>query len=279
MATLLLKFKNKILEEYPITKSPIMIGREHNNDIVIENLSVSRYHIKIHKDKDDYIVEDLESGNGSLLNEKKLTKNILRNKDEITVGKHTIVFLDTGMNQIAEGEEIATTSLAEQTFLLNAKSLPDIMALRADSSAGGGAHTAVKDKTTNRQSAKLKKANPPNGKPTDEEKTILEVPHPTLDGEIEFISGRSLPPRIKLTKRTTFGGKSDTADIKLSGFLVGGIAFIISKKQEGFYITHSEGMRKTKVNGVSVRQPSELKDGFIITVGGNKMRFHVTSTH
>ena len=66
MATLLLKFKNTVLEEYPMTKSPIMIGRENNNDIVIDNLSVSRYHIKIQKDDTNYIVEDLDSGNGSL---------------------------------------------------------------------------------------------------------------------------------------------------------------------------------------------------------------------
>ena len=275
MATLLLKFKNTVLEEYPITKSPIMIGREHNNDIVIDNLSVSRYHIKIQKGEGNYVIEDLDSGNGSLLNEKKLTKDILKDKDEISVGKHTIVFLETGMNQIAEGEELTATSLAEQTFLLNAKSLPDIMALRSGGSTERGGDLAIKNKTAN--SAKAKKANLPNGKPTDEEKTILEASEPTLEGEIECISGRALQPRIKLIKRTTFGGKSDSADIKLSGFLVGGIAFIISKKQGGFYITHSEGMRKTKVNGVSVREPSELKDGFIITVGGNKMRFHATN--
>lgn len=274
MATLQLKFKNTILKEYPITKSPIMIGRENNNDIVIENLSVSRYHIKIHKDENSYVVEDLDSGNGSLLNDKKLTKDVLKDKDEISVGKHTLVFLDTGMNQIQEGEELATTSLAEQTFLLNAKTLPDIMALRSEGAAEGKGNVAVKDKPAKRPSSTLL-----NGKPTDEEKTILEVPEPTLDGEIEFISGHALQPRVNLSKRTIFGGKSAAADIKLSGLLVGGIAFIISKKRDGFYITHSEGIRKTKVNGVSVREPSELKDGFIITVGGNKMRFHITNTN
>lgn len=277
MATLQLKFKNTVLKEYPITKSPIMIGRENNNDIVIENLSVSRYHVKIQKDENNYVVEDLDSGNGSLLNDKKLTKGILRDKDEISVGKHTIVFLDTGTDQIEESEELATTSLAEQTFLLNAKTLPDIMALRSEGAPGGEGNVAVEDKPAQRPPASGKNASLPNGKPTDKEKTILEVPEPALEGEIEFISGRALQSRVKLTKRTTFGGKSDAADIKLGGLLVGGIAFIISKKKNGFYITHSEGLRKTKVNGVNVREPYELKDGFIITVGSNQMRFHVTS--
>lgn len=277
MATLQLKFKNTVLQEYPITKSPIMIGREHNNDIVIDNLSVSRYHVKIQKEEDDYIVEDLDSGNGSLLNDKKLTRDTLRDRDEISVGKHTIIFLNTEENDIVQGEEVAEMPLAEQTFLLNAKALPDIMALRSDGSVKDE-HVDVKDKTANRQVAKAHKANLPNGKPTDQEKTILEVPEVNMDGEIELISQHAFQSRIQLAKRTTFGGKSDKADIKLRGFLVGGIAFIISKKKDGFYITHSEGMRKTKVNGVSIRQPSELKDGFIITVGPNKMRFHLANT-
>jgi len=118
-----------------------------------------------------------------------------------------------------------------------------------------------------------------NGKPTVKEKSILHPPKPVLEGEIEFFSSSSLKNRIKLTKRTTFGGKSDTADIQIRGFLVGGIAFIITKKDNSFYITHSEGFRKTKVNGVTIRKPSELKDGFIITVGANKMLFHATNAN
>lgn len=267
MATLQLKFKNTVIQEYPITKSPIMIGRENNNDIVIDNLSVSRYHVRINKDEDCYIVEDLESGNGSFINDKKLTKETLKDRDEISVGKHTIVFLDTGMSHIAAAEELDETSLAEQTFLLNAKTMPDIMALRSTGSPKGGV------------AVQAKKTNLPNGTPTEQEKNLLEVPEPTLDGEIELMSERSPQSRIKLTKRTTFGGKNDTADIKLSGFLVGGIAFIISQKRDGFYIVHSEGLRKTKVNGVSVREPAQLKDGFIITVGPNKLQFHSTNAN
>ncbi len=278
MATLLLKFKNTVLQEFPITKTPIMIGREHNNDLVIDNLSVSRYHIKIHQDESDYIVEDLDSGNGSLLNDKKLTKCTLRDSDEISVGKHTIIFIDNGANNIEASEELDTTSLAEQTFLLNAKTLPEIMALRSGKPLVAEQDVAVKDDGREEKPSQDKDCLV-NGKPTAKEKSILHPPEPVLEGEIEFISGSSLKNRIKLTKRTTFGGKSDTADIQIRGLLVGGIAFIISKKDSGFYITHSEGLRKTKVNGVTIHNLSELKDGFIITVGSNKMIFHVTNAN
>jgi predicted component of type VI protein secretion system len=276
MPTLLLKFKNTVLQELPITKTPIMIGREHNNDIVIDNLSVSRYHIKIHQEESDYIVEDLDSGNGSLLNDSKLTKCPLRDNDEISVGKHTIIFLDNGSNDVKLGEEIDTTSLAEQTFLLNAKSLPEIMALRSGKPLGVEQNTAVKDEKLE-ASPSQNAVHVVTGKPTEQEKSILQPQEPQLEGEIEFISGNSLPNRIKLTKRTTLGGKSDKADIKFRGLLVGGIAFIISKKNNSFYITHSEGWRKTKVNGVTLRKPCELKDGFMITVGTNKLIFHATT--
>ena len=95
-----------------------------------------------------------------------------------------------------------------------------------------------------------------------------------LDGEIEIIAGDIYPGLVKLTKRTTIGGKGQLADIKVKGFFVGGVAFIISQKPEGFFITHSEGRRITRVNGVRISEPVKLEDGDIIAIGATKMRFY-----
>jgi hypothetical protein len=64
------------------------------------------------------------------------------------------------------------------------------------------------------------------------------------------------------------------ADIKLRGLFVGHPAFIISKRPEGFFITHSKGRRMTRVNGAVVEGQQELQDGDIITVGATKMQFY-----
>jgi len=82
------------LEIYPLTKKPgasfpdrITIGRTPNNDIVIVDHSVSRFHAYLRKDGPAWVVADAGSKNGSWLGsgalearkEKKITsKNIVR---------------------------------------------------------------------------------------------------------------------------------------------------------------------------------------------------------
>lgn len=97
---------------------------------------------------------------------------------------------------------------------------------------------------------------------------------PQLKGYVAILSGGAPQAHIELVKRTTVGGKSQTADIRLRGVCVGQSAFIISQKPDGFFITHAEGKRLTKVNGEVVAGQRELQDGDLITVGATKMQFY-----
>ncbi len=106
------------------------------------------------------------------------------------------------------------------------------------------------------------------------EKSTLEEKPSDLKGGITIISGGAGQKNIELKRRLTIGGKGDGADIKLKGFFVGKISFIISKRPNGFFITHSEGRSATRVNGVEVEGQQELKDGDIIDVGSTRMQFH-----
>jgi len=237
MAKLILKFKEATLEEIPITKPAITIGRVDKNDIKIENLAVSREHAKIVKDEDRYIIEDLNSLNGTFLNEKRVMKGILRNNDEILVGKHTLVFIDEEEKPIEMRKDI-DISLAEKTVILDTKKQRELIS------------QAVMER-------------PP-----------IEEKPPELKGGVSIISGGVGQEDIKLTKRLTIGGKGENADIKLRGFFVGKIAFIISKRPYGFFITHSGGRSMTKVNGVEVEGQRELSDGDVIDIGSTRMQFY-----
>ena len=237
MAKLILKFKDATLQEIPITKSSITIGRVNKNDIKIENLAVSRQHAKIVQDGDRYIIEDLNSLNGTFINDKRVMKGILRNNDEILVGKHTLVFIDEEEKPIEMRRDI-DISLAEKTVMLDTKKQRELI------------------------------SQPEGERPT------IEVKPSELEGGVSIISGRVGQKDIKLTKRLTIGGKGDGADIKLKGFFVGKVAFIISKRPTGFFITHSGGRSMTKVNRVEVEGQRELKDGDIIDIGSTRMQFY-----
>jgi len=237
MAKLVLKFRDATLQEIPVTKPTLTIGRVDKNDIKIENLAVSRQHARIVKDGDRYIMEDLNSLNGTFVNGKKVMKCILRNGDEIFVGKHTLLFIDEEEKPIEMRKDI-DISLAEKTVILDTK--------------------------------KKREPIPPPG---DSQATIQEKPS-ELKGGISIISGGIGQEDIELTKRLTIGGKGDGADIKLKGLFVGKIGFIISKRPNGFFITHSGGRSMTKVNGVSVEGQRELRDGDIIDIGSTRMQFY-----
>jgi pSer/pThr/pTyr-binding forkhead associated (FHA) protein len=85
-----LKFKDKILKQIETDKSEITIGRSNNSDIVIDNLAVSKEHAKIIKLPEGYGLVDLDSTNGTLLNDKDIKKAKLAPQDTLTIGKHTL---------------------------------------------------------------------------------------------------------------------------------------------------------------------------------------------
>ena len=67
-----------------------IIGRNAENDIVIENLAVSKLHARIVKQDEAYYIEDLNSTNGTYLNKIRITKKDLKDNDIISVGKHSL---------------------------------------------------------------------------------------------------------------------------------------------------------------------------------------------
>ena len=93
MAQLTLQFKDLALKEFELTGQSMTMGREPDNDIVVENLLVSGYHARIDPAGREYILTDLQSKNGTFVNGERVTSTKLKDGDQILVGKHTIVFI------------------------------------------------------------------------------------------------------------------------------------------------------------------------------------------
>lgn len=78
---------------FPISKDKVSIGRSNDNDLIFDDKTVSRYHTEIQKRKDDYIVADLGSYNGTRLNGKSIQKVFLKHGDKIQIGSSKLTFL------------------------------------------------------------------------------------------------------------------------------------------------------------------------------------------
>jgi pSer/pThr/pTyr-binding forkhead associated (FHA) protein len=87
-----LEFKDKEIGQWIVDKPVLKIGRTADNDIVVDNLAVSRNHAIIEEDKGTYHVKDCDSLNGTALNGKRVGRAALKDGDEITIGKHKLVF-------------------------------------------------------------------------------------------------------------------------------------------------------------------------------------------
>ena len=92
MAQLTLQFKDVAVKEFELTGQSMTMGREPDNDIIVENLLVSGYHARIDPAGREYILTDLQSKNGTFVNGERVTSTKLKDGDQILVGKHTIVF-------------------------------------------------------------------------------------------------------------------------------------------------------------------------------------------
>ena len=85
-----LMFNNKRID----LVAKITIGRETDNDVVVDNKLASRHHAVIQKIKNAYFLKDENSTNGTLVNGVKIPKDKyvkLNPGDKITVGNMTLV--------------------------------------------------------------------------------------------------------------------------------------------------------------------------------------------
>jgi len=90
MLSVLLKLQNTVIKEFKTDQNEIIIGRDPDNDIQIDNIAISRKHARIVKNPNDYIIEDMNSVNGIFFDGKKINKKYLKTNDEIIIGKYSL---------------------------------------------------------------------------------------------------------------------------------------------------------------------------------------------
>ncbi len=118
MATVQLIFKSEIIQEFPLNKETITIGRKKENDIQIDNLAVSSHHAKIITILNDSFIEDTNSTNGTYVNGSLIKKQQLKNGDIIHIGKHDLKYIT---------HAVSTSDSFEKTMIINpsAEGMPE----------------------------------------------------------------------------------------------------------------------------------------------------------
>ena len=238
MPTVTLKFKENIIGEYQIEKGKsLTIGRQENNDITIENLAVSGHHAKIDSVGDGFLLTDLQSKNGTFVNNELITTHWLKHNDAIAVGKHSLVFA------FAEGDarpEEKAASAMDQTMVMDTEKYREML-------------------------AKAK------GKVAEETQLLKGEPAATTIGVLSFLAGGA--GEVVLAKKLIKIGKDSSSDIVVSGLTVAKTAATISRRPNGYYLSYVGGMAKPKVNSEVVKESVLLNEFDTIELGSAKMQF------
>lgn len=123
MAKLVLSSGGTVLNQYFIDQARLRIGRDPGNDIVIDDPAVSREQAVIATVGNDQIVEDLDSSNGTFLNGKPVSRQILQHRDVLQFGAFSLCYLHS---------KAAADIDFERTMLIAALPRPDGSGNRGD---------------------------------------------------------------------------------------------------------------------------------------------------
>ncbi|HAY85933.1 MAG TPA: hypothetical protein DCY42_13760 [Chloroflexi bacterium] len=88
--------------EYPTTN----IGRHINNNVIINEPLVSRYHARILFRENKFFIEDLGSTHGTMVNGQKIKIQQVSNGDTISIASTPILFIDRSKILASETERV-----------------------------------------------------------------------------------------------------------------------------------------------------------------------------
>jgi hypothetical protein len=79
-------------ERISITREPVVIGRLSSSDVVLSDPNVSRRHAELRRDSGRWLLVDLGSTNGTLVNGKLAKEHALNDGDRIAFGTSELLF-------------------------------------------------------------------------------------------------------------------------------------------------------------------------------------------
>lgn len=128
-------------KQWPVTADHLTIGRASDNDIVLRNPSVSKYHAAVEKDGSAFVLVDKESANGVFVNGERVTRHVLSYWDEIQIYPFKLVYMavaklpgeEEGLDpRVAEGTHKDATMVVKLSDIdraMHQKQKPDVVYL------------------------------------------------------------------------------------------------------------------------------------------------------
>jgi pSer/pThr/pTyr-binding forkhead associated (FHA) protein len=110
---LILTFNGKTLRKMTMNRPRVLIGRSEHNDLCIDSTYISRHHAMFVKFGPATLLMDLNSKNGTLVNSRRVSNQVMINNDIISLGHHRIKFVDPSATERSplDGDSFADTAI------------------------------------------------------------------------------------------------------------------------------------------------------------------------
>lgn len=265
MAKLILSMDGLVLKEITLSKERTTIGRKPHNDIQIDNLAVSGEHAVIVTILQDSFLEDLGSTNGTVVNGQPIKKHFLQNNDIIELGKYRLKYV----NEAPAGQ--AKAADFEKTMVLRPGAMKAVAAAAAAPAAASAAATTTPAVASGaaavgaRSFGDTQVNQAPAATAAPAAAAASTPPKPAsaqTPAALQLLSGPNAGKELELTKPLTTLGKPGVQ------------VAVITRRPQGYFITHVEGASFPVVNGKPLdAQAHTLNDHDVIELAGVKMEF------
>ena len=226
MAKLILNFRDRVIQELPLGTEAVTIGRPQDNDP----------HARVAQVDDTYVLEDLESTNGTFIDGQRIGHHRLRDGDEVVIGKHMLAFVDTTVKQ-----PTAPLPVLDGTVFLDTEAHRKMLADLPPGSAGAPAPVA--------------------------EQVLPPIPIPA---SLTIVAGA---PRdwYPLTEPSAIIGATADATVRLRGWFKPRVAVVVSRAGDDYLATPVAG--RPRLNGQRLRVPRLLRHDDLLKVSGVTVKF------
>jgi pSer/pThr/pTyr-binding forkhead associated (FHA) protein len=254
MARLVLSLDGQVLAEYNMNKERYTVGRLPDNDIRIDNPAVSGHHALVINILNDSFLEDLNSTNGTYVNGKIIKKHALQHGDTITVGHHSLRFVD--------GETEEQDDEFEKTMVIGPRGSVRVVPAQVSAAAAtNGAASGASAATAAAGGAAEAKSEPAAAAPPAGSLQASQLRR----AKLQVLSGQFAGRELELIKTLTTLGRP--------GIQVAAI----TRRADGYYVVHVESGKENDfplVNGSPIgQQARRLHDNDVLQLAGVKMGF------
>ena len=233
-------------KEITPTSDPIILGRSSTCTVVLHDGAASRRHSSIERRGNEYVLTDLQSGNGTFVNSPGTRINApytLQDGDEVIIGKSRV---RVSLTVLADDER--TTHLPQQTPHQADVSEPQSAQLSQGSSSTAAAG-------------------------------LTAIHQPDVPIVVTVVSGPNRGMVYSPAREVFSIGRATTCDIALNDSTASRVHATI-KREAGRYRVYDEN----SVNGIYLRTPqnrvyhADLADGDTIYIGQNQLRVEIHLT-